>query len=73
MATGLTLRSATAIPGSARPAQRKPGIFSRILKALEEAQQLRAEREIARYIEAHGGTFTDQVEREIEQHIMPRH
>lgn len=72
MAIGLTLRGTSAVPARERAAGR-PGFFRRILTAMQEAQLRRAEQEIARYIEAHGGTLTDQVEREIEIGILRRY
>ena len=55
---------------STRPTARpKRGLFRRWLDAFMAAQQRRADREIARYIEASGG-LTDSVEREIERRFL---
>jgi hypothetical protein len=43
---------------------RKP-IWRRLFNALMEAQQRRAEREIARYLTTRGGLLTDDMEREM--------
>ena len=44
--------------------QRKP-FWRRIFDRLIEGQQRRADREIARFLESHGGLLTDEMEREI--------
>jgi len=41
------------------------GFWSRVLERIVAAQQRRAEREIAIYLANHGGSFTDDTEREI--------
>lgn len=51
----------------AHPSEARLGFFARIVHALQEGQRLRAEREIARYIQSHGGALTDSVERELAQ------
>ena len=48
----------------------KPTLFERAFKALHVAQTKRAEREIARFIEARGGRMTDDLERKIEHHFV---
>ena len=50
--------------GQADKTQRK-GFWSRAFERFVAAQQRRAEREIAIYLATHGGTFTDDAEREI--------
>ena len=47
-----------------------PGFFARAFKLLQDAQTRRAEREIARFIEARGGRMTDDLERKIERHFV---
>ncbi len=55
---------------STRPTARpERSLFRRWLDAYMAAQQRRADREIARYIEASGG-LTDSVEREIERRFL---
>lgn len=49
---------------AAAPSQRTP-IWRRVLDAMIASQQRRAEREIATYLSSHGGSFTDDMEREI--------
>jgi hypothetical protein len=52
------------------PARKGPGLFARALAALVAARQVAAEREIARYVNASGGKFTDDMEREIERRFL---
>jgi hypothetical protein len=47
----------------------KPGFWRRFVDALAQSRRKRAEREIARYINASGG-LTDSVEREIERRFF---
>lgn len=56
----------------AAPAARKPGLLTRLLDAVVESQQRRAEREIERLIYASGGRLTDSVERDIERLLSER-
>jgi hypothetical protein len=48
---------------AARP-ERK-GFWRRVYEGIMASQQRRADREIARYIERHGGLLTDDMERQI--------
>lgn len=48
----------------------RPSLFTRVARALHEAQTRRAEREIARFIESRGGRMTDDLERKIEKHFV---
>jgi hypothetical protein len=43
----------------------RKGLWRRILDAVIASQQRRAEREIAHYLQRHGGVLTDDREREI--------
>jgi hypothetical protein len=43
----------------------RKSIWRRLFDGLVEAQQRRAEREIARFLASHGGLLTDEMEREI--------
>jgi hypothetical protein len=52
------------------PAGPKRSLLRRLLDAVIESQQRRAEREIARYLR--GIKFTDDVEREIERRFLNR-
>jgi hypothetical protein len=52
------------------PAAPKRSLLRRLLDAVIESQQRRAEREIARYLR--GIKFTDDVEREIERRFLNR-
>jgi hypothetical protein len=56
--------SAAALPGPAESHPR-PGILSRLMAAIVASRRARAEAEIGRFIEAHGGRVTDDLEREI--------
>lgn len=49
---------------------RASAIFARIYKGIHDAQMRRAEREVARFIEARGGRMTDELERKIERHFV---
>jgi hypothetical protein len=47
--------------------KKRSGLLARILHAVQEHQRLRAEEEVARYIQGHGAALTDSVERELAQ------
>ena len=47
-----------------------PGLFTRMFNAIHASQTRRAERDIARFIEASGGRMTDDLERKIERHFV---
>jgi hypothetical protein len=51
-------------PESLRKAPRR-GLFLRLMDALAEANQRKAERVVAEYIRRNGGTLTDDLERNI--------
>ena len=59
---------------TAQPDQRAglklSGFWARLTRALMEARQREADREIARLIELRGGVFTADVEREIERRFL---
>ena len=69
MSTLTTTNTDALFPGSteAKPA-RKPFLRS-VYEALVASRERRAEREIAAYIERHGGLLTDDMEREIMRHM----
>ena len=43
----------------------RPGLFKRVARAFAASRQRKAESDIARFIQANGGTLTDNLEREI--------
>ena len=56
------------LPGAASAAaaeQPRPGLLSRLLQAVMTSRRIRAEAEVARFIEERGGRITDDLEREI--------
>ncbi len=57
--------SAAALPGRTDAGHPRPGLLSRLMAALTASRRARAEAEIGRFIEAHGGRITDDLEREI--------
>jgi hypothetical protein len=59
-----TDRDIASLAAEQRPLVRK-SIWRRLGHAFVQAQQRRAEREIARYLASHGGLMTDDMEREI--------
>jgi len=63
----LALQELAPPPSDARKGK---GLFARFLDALAESRQREAEREIARYLAASGGKFTDETEREIESRFL---
>ena len=48
----------------------RPGLFRRILEAVAQANQRRAERVIAAYVARNGGKLTDSLERGIERSFL---
>jgi len=64
MSTLTTTRTHVAAAEAEARTPRK-GFLHRAYEAIVAAQQRRAEREIARYIEIHGGLMTDDMEREM--------
>lgn len=58
------------VGGRSASASQAPSFFARVLNAVHVAQTKRAEREIARFIEARGGRMTDDLERKIERHFV---
>ncbi|NJO33912.1 MAG: hypothetical protein HC869_12985 [Rhodospirillales bacterium] len=47
----------------------RKSLWRRLVDAIIESRQRRAEREIARFLASHGGLLTDDVEREIMRRI----
>jgi hypothetical protein len=62
-----TLTYSDSHPAEAATAERpeRKGFWRRVYEGVMASQQRRADREIARYIERHGGLLTDDVERQI--------
>ena len=56
---------------AAATAPRK-SFWRRVFDRLVETQQRRADREIARFLESHGGLLTDDMERQIMQNLSRR-
>jgi hypothetical protein len=52
------------------PVEDQPGFFRRLLAAMMASRQAQAEREIATFLRASGGKFTDESEREIERLLL---
>ena len=46
---------------------KKPPFFTRLLRSQIEARQRHADRLVEHYLAVHGGTFTDDAERQIER------
>jgi hypothetical protein len=55
---------------AAKAPRSTPGLFRRILGAIERANQRRADQQIARYLRSSNGKFTDELEREIERRFL---
>ncbi len=55
---------------SQAPSAPRRGFFARAMSAIMEARMRQAEREVARYLAASGGKFTDDAEREIERRFL---
>jgi hypothetical protein len=52
------------------PARTGRSLWQRLVAAMMESRQRQVEREIAHYLAANGGKFTDEVEREIERRFL---
>lgn len=50
----------------------RKSFFRRVFDRLVESQQRRADREIARFLETHGGVLTDDMERQIMESLSRR-
>jgi hypothetical protein len=62
-----THETPAAAPAEPKPA-RKP-FWSRVIDAIAESRQRRADREVARYLASHGHLLTDAAEREIMRRV----
>ena len=49
---------------------KKAGVLRRIFDAIFESRQRQADREIARFLARSGGRLTDDIERQMTQHLM---
>jgi hypothetical protein len=59
----------TPVRGSKHAPARRQGILRRIFAAVALSQQRRADREAGRFIAAHGGRLTDDVERQLMERL----
>jgi len=48
----------------------RQGILRRIFAAMARSQQRRMEQEVARFLAAHGGRFTDDIERQLGERFL---
>lgn len=69
---GFHLSGTPACRSQRAPAHRQGGILRRILAAIDRWDQRRIEREAERFIAAHGARFTDDVERQLIEHLAGR-
>jgi hypothetical protein len=58
--------------GTAAATSPRKSFWRRAFDRLVETQQRRADREIARFLESHGGLLTDDTERQIMEHLSRR-
>lgn len=61
----LTYTNRDFAPAEAAAKEPRQSFWRRLYNSMIEAQQRRAEREVARYLASHGGLLTDSMEREI--------
>ena len=64
-------RPAGPVPASAL-ARAPRGIIRRILAAMERSHQRRVDQEAERFIAKHGGRLTDDLERQLTEHLTGR-
>ena len=69
MATSFTADIVSAGTIHTADAPTRPSFFKRFVTALIEARERAAEREIERYIAAHGGMLTDSIERDLSRNF----
>ena len=55
-----------------KAATHKPGLLSRIVRAMVESRQRQTDREIARFLARSGGRLTDDMERRLTQYLLSR-
>jgi hypothetical protein len=68
----LTYTEADYAPGAGARGPARGALWRRVYAAIMRSQQRRAEREIAAYLNSHGGLFTDEIEREIMHRLQGR-
>jgi len=69
---GFRLRGATVRASRRAPNSPQQGIFRRIFAAIDRWHLRRAEQEAGRFIAAHGGRLTDDIERQLTEHLGGR-
>jgi hypothetical protein len=69
MSTLTTTTHDTLIPATAEAKSARRPVWRWVYEAMITSRERRAEREIAAYIERHGGLLTDDMEREIMRHL----
>ena len=69
MSTLTTTTNDALIPAAATAKPARKPFWRAVFDSIAASRERRAEREIAAYIERHGGQLTDEVEREIMRHL----
>ena len=69
MSTLTTTTNDALIPAAATAKLARKPFWRAVFDSIAASRERRAEREIAAYIERHGGQLTDEVEREIMRHL----
>jgi hypothetical protein len=69
MSTLTTTTDDALIPATAEAKPARKPFWRAVFDSIAASRERRAEREIAAYIERHGGQLTDEVEREIMRHL----
>ena len=69
MSTLTTTTNDALIPATAKAKPARKPFWRAVFDSIAASRERRAEREIAAYIERHGGQLTDDVEREIMRHL----
>jgi hypothetical protein len=64
-----TTTTDTLLPSATEAKPARPPFWRSVYQAIIASRQRRAEREIAAYIERHGGMLTDDMERNIMRHL----
>ena len=69
MSTLTTTTNDTFIPATAAAKSARKPFWRAVFDSIAASRERRAEREIAAYIERHGGQLTDEMERNIMRHL----
>ena len=69
MSTLTTTTNDVLIPSTAKAKPARKPFWRAVFEAIAASRERRAEREIASYIERHGGQLTDEMERNIMRHL----